>query len=426
MEQRNRYRSVYRDASFWGMLITQFLGVFNDNFFKQTVLLVCVELAQGDRVGNLQGIATMIFSAPFILLSGYCGFLSDLYSKRRIVVLSKVLEIVVMVLGLFAFSAGNVPALLAVLCLMGAQSALFGPSKYGILPELFSHRDLPRVNGWIMMTTFLAIILGFVTAGLVSSLIGDQMWIGAVCCIGIATAGTLTALLIRPTPVAHPDMKFHVSSLLVSRETWSVVLNDRRLLLALVASSLFWTTGGVVYPPAINDLGLLQFQLSKAATSQLAACTGLGIAVGCLIGGALSRNRFDVRLIRGGTWGMFLGLILLGLPGTTPAATLLGVRGSAAGLVWLGISAGLFNIPLQVLLQARTPAQHKGRIIGAMNLANWIGICGSGLYYHQLNQLFAVWNAPYNLMFLAAAVLLLPILLFYHPQTEELEEIQVS
>lgn len=413
---------LYRDRAFWGLNATQFLGAFNDNVFKQLVLLICVDQAKVDREANLQGVATVLFAAPFILLSGFSGFLADRYSKRTIVVSAKVLEIVVMLLGLLAFATGSTTALLIVLFLMGAQSAYFGPSKYGILPELFRTQDLPRANGMILMTTFLAIIFGFTVAGELKETFGDRLWLASLACVGIAVAGTLTSFFVRSTPIAHPGLPFQASALVVNPETRASLRRQRRLLTVLIVSSVFWFIGGVVYPPAINDLGELQHKLGPALTGRLAACTGIGIAIGCLIAGRLSRDRFNARLIAIGGWGMLLCLGLLAAPGNAAAGTLLGVRGAGAALIGLGLCAGLFTVPLQVYLQARAPLDQKGRIIGTMNLLNWIGIATAGLYYHGANVLLARWQAPPSAMFAAAALLLLPVLLAYRPKSEPLSE----
>lgn len=417
--------SVYRDRSFIGMLVTQFLGAFNDNVFKQIMLFVCIDVAAGKREDNLQGVATVIFAVPFILLSGYCGYLSDKISKRNIVVTSKVLEIVVMFLGGLAFLSGNITLMLSILFFMGAQSALFGPAKYGILPELFHDDDLPRVNGAILMTTFLSIIFGFAIAGEIKEALDGELWKASFICVGIAVLGTLSSLLIRKTPIASPNMKFHVSSLAVNKETAKLIWSDKRLLWTLLATSLFWTTGGVVYPNATNDLGIQQFGWGEAATGRLAACTGIGIAIGCLIAGALSKNRFDSRLVRGGTWGMLIGLALLSLPSSEASSIAIGSGGAVAALIWLGLAAGLFTVPLQVFLQAATPKLHKGRVIGAMNLANWIGMGMAGVYYGIWNKIFASqsFHVPHNAMFAAAGVLLLPLVIFYRPKSIQLEHI---
>ncbi len=425
-ETLHENRSVYQDRSFIGMLVTQFLGAFNDNVFKQILLFVCIDLAAGKREDNLQGVATIVFAVPFILLSGYCGYFSDKKSKRDIVITSKVLEIVVMALGALAFLSGSVFAMMTVLFFMGAQSALFGPSKYGILPELFKDRDLPRVNGAILMTTFLSIILAFWISGEIKESLDGELWKASVICIGIAVVGTLTALLVRRTPVAHPEMSFHISALAVKHDTWKVIRKDRRLFWTLIAASVFWTTGGVVYPNATNDLGIQQFGWGEAATGRLAACTGIGIALGCAVAGFLSRSKFDGRLVRFGSTGMLIGLVLLALPGSTPGTIAIGWQGAVLALIWLGFCAGLFTVPLQVLLQAATPRDHVGRVMGAMNLANWIGLALSGVYYSIWNLIFSGMNVhiPYNAMYGAAALLILPLVLFYRPESVELGSIK--
>jgi acyl-[acyl-carrier-protein]-phospholipid O-acyltransferase/long-chain-fatty-acid--[acyl-carrier-protein] ligase len=165
-----------------------------------------------------------------------------------------------------------------------------------------------------------------------------------------------------------------------------------------------------------------QFQLGETRTGLMAAGTGLGIALGCVIGMALSHRRFNANLVRFGSWGMLLGLILLALPGSRQGS-LLGPVGTSALLVWLGVCAGMYTVPLQVMLQARAPEEHKGRVIGAMNLANWIGIYSSAACYKTVfTPLLVAWQLPQNLLFGGAALFLLPVVLFYHPRSENLDD----
>src|SRR5205823_13551485 len=139
---------LFRDRSFWGMTATQFLGAFNDNLFKQLMLLLAIPVgAAATQKADQQGLATMIFSLPFVLFSGFAGWLSDRYSKRTVIVACKVAEIGIMLLGVLGFlsyARTGYAGLLLVLWCMGMHSAFFGPGKYGILPELFPEKDLPR------------------------------------------------------------------------------------------------------------------------------------------------------------------------------------------------------------------------------------------------------------------------------------------
>jgi acyl-[acyl-carrier-protein]-phospholipid O-acyltransferase/long-chain-fatty-acid--[acyl-carrier-protein] ligase len=234
--------TLYYDPSFWGMTVTQFLGAFNDNLFKQIVMFLSVitigaaaiveqvprgaapqaNVASGEapladapaaksKVEDRQGTADMIFGIPFLLVTGYAGFLADRYGKRSIIIWCKVAEVFIMAAGAVAFYfyvPGNLAFLYIVLFLMGTHSGFFGPAKYGILPEMLRPSDLPRANGFILMTTFLSIILGGVVAGVLKEYFETQLWLASVACISIALVGTISSLWVRRLPAANPGMKF--------------------------------------------------------------------------------------------------------------------------------------------------------------------------------------------------------------------------
>ena len=430
-----------RDPSFLGMTATQFLGAFNDNLFKQMVLLLCLDIARAPGGKDWQGLAGVIFAVPFILFSGFAGWLSDRTPKRGLVVLCKVAEIVIMAAGVAAFFFGNLRPetqlvyLFIVLAMMSTQSAYFGPAKYGILPELFRDRDLPTANGLIQMTTFLAIIFGTALAGFGKDMLEGQLWIISACCVGIAVAGTLTSLPLRKTPVAQPGLKLKPSSLAIDSSLWKVLKTDRKLLGVLLVSSLFWMVAGLVYPFTMNAVGKLQLGLSDTRTSLLGASIGIGIAAGCVLAGWLSQERIRFGLVRIGSWGL-IGCMLLcaviayyGIAPQPPQLPENEAFAPANPAQWplypvamvLGIFAGLFAVPVQVFLQHRPPRELKGRMIGAMNLCNWIGIViAAGIY-----SLLSLWlgeSRQYGWAFAVAAALLVPVALFYRPADEPLTE----
>ena len=457
--------SLLRDRAFWGLNVTQFLGAFNDNLFKQLVLLLSLE---GGR--DTQFLAMVLFAWPFIAFSGYAGFLSDRYSKRTIIVLCKVAELGIVLLGLIGFVTGSLSALLGVLCLMGVHSAFFGPSKYGILPELLRSSDLPRANGFMLMATFLAIIFGLAAAGAAMQTFAGSLWLASLPCLVVALVGVATSLLIRPTAIAEPHLKFDWSTVAIAPDTRALLKRDRKLLGVLLMSSVFWFVGGTVYPPAINAFGKQQLHLDDLVTGAMAASTGLGIAVGCVLAGLLSKDRVRGWLVRVGAWGLTLSLAALCLPGpgfdavrdeirqnklsrqtslsAEPASdavnlkkpdlstdadhspsnadapkvdpfrrgSLLGPYGSVVALIAVGLFAGFFSVPLQVFLQASAPSDQKGRIIGAFNLLNWIGIAGSAAVYAIGRLLLVDWlELPHASLFGFAALLMLPVAVFYRP-----------
>lgn len=410
-------RPYKRDGAFWGMTATQFLGAFNDNVFKQMVLLLCVAyVAKIGATGDLwQSIAQAAFALPFVLFSGLGGYFADRNSKRTIVIGCKVAEIIVMLCGTLALltlppdSRSGLIALCAVLFLMGAQSAFFGPAKYGILPEMLREKDLPAANGLIQMTTFLAIIFGTVLAGQ-----DIARWAVTVTCVCIAVVGTITSLFVRKTLVAQPDAKCSLDSLWISRDMRALLRSDQQLLIALLISTLFWFVGGAVIP-AVNGFGKFTLNLAADRTSVLAAMMGVGIAIGCPVVGILSRGTARLGLVRLGAFGIFASLAVLGTStylGLTPAATELLGR---AMLISLGFFGGFFAVPLQVFLQSRPPKEQKGRMIGSMNLVNWLAILLSSVFHGISTKMFGN-GTP--IAFLMLAFLMLPVALFFRPVPE--------
>ncbi len=491
-----------RDKSFWGMATAQFLGAFNDNLFKQLVLLLCVSFGiQAERaIKEQQAIeeanqvqqavdandqekaddeeesapdyapyALAIFAIPFVVFSGFAGFLSDRNSKRTIVVLCKVLEIVIMLAGMVAFLMGNLDPesrlyfLFIVLFMMSTQSAFFGPSKYGVLPELFAKKDLPAANGLFQMTTFVAIIFGMAMAGYALDTLGEEgLWIASLICVGIAALGTCCSLFVRKTAIAQPNLKFQADVMFVSGSTARMLQSDKPLLIVLLTSTLFWFLGGIIQP-AVNDLGRLTLHLSNTRTSLMAACMGIGIAVGCALAGKLANERTRFQVVRAGAWGLATALAFVAIfalvdviPGADPppAIEAAGAEGDQVAdaqneqpadgadapanqetlldvilpaswkeglcrttLIGLGVAAGLFIVPLQVFMQSRPPEQQKGRMIGTMNLCNWIGIVLSAVLLGVANSALEDIGLSRVWLFVVLGCLVIPVAVFFRPET---------
>lgn len=442
--------ALYRDPACWGFTAAQFLGALNDTVFKQIVLLLLVKPV--DR----QWVAQEVFALPFVLLSGAAGFLADRVSKRSIIVACKIAEICIMFVGVAAFWAtgnGFPWALVVVLFLMGIHSSVFGPSKYGILPEMVRGRDLPRFNGLIQMTTFLALILGVPVAGFLLDEFQSDLWKAGCVCLLIAALGTASSLAIRRTPVAQPNARFGWANLAIDAEMFGLLRRDRPLRMALLVYSVFWFVAALV-PLSVNGLGTRILKLNNMDTSLMVASIAIGIAFGCILAGRLSAERVNFGLVRLGCCGLVVCLFLLSLPGwgttqekadakqgaapksetaAVPQDTavtqedgvpqenmgrphLLGYRGSQVVLAIAGIFTGLFAVPIQVYLQAQPPDALKGRMIGTMNLFNWVGIMLSARYYHLCHWTFDLLGLPEICTFAAAALMLLPVALFYRPR----------
>jgi acyl-[acyl-carrier-protein]-phospholipid O-acyltransferase/long-chain-fatty-acid--[acyl-carrier-protein] ligase len=339
-----------------------------------------------------------------------------------------VAEIVVMALGVIGFLLYGIvglPGLMCVLFLMGSQSAFFGPSKYGILPEMLRASDLPRANGIFLMLTFLAIIFGTAAAGFLLTDTGGRVWIGSLICVVIAIVGTLTSFLVRRVPVAQPGLKHSWAAWGISRDITRLLIRDRQLMWAIVVVSIFWMVGGIVQQ-TVNALGKTQLHLTERATSMLAASIGLGIALGCVLGGYLSRGRVNPKIVFVGSMGLFITLVMMALPGG-PNQHLLGYYGSIPVLIVMGAFTGMFIVPVQVSLQSRPPREEKGRMIATMNQFSWIGIILGAILYQACILVLdltaqdgAGW--PRSTIFAVAAAIMLPVALFYRPKAEKLAD----
>ncbi len=406
--------SLWGDKSFWGMTATQFLGAFNDNLYKEAALLVCVDVAPKGQ--DLQNLALVAFALPFVLFSGFAGYLSDRTSKRQIVVLCKIVEVAIVALGAAALIGRQFELMLVVLFLMGTHSGFFGPAKYGILPEIVREKNLPLANGIFLMTTFLAIILGMGAAGYVKKPIWDHgEWRYSAAFLGVALTGVLTSLLVRKTAVAHPGLEFRWSSLAISGETVRVMRRDRPLLVTLIMFSIFWLIAGVVQP-SVNEFAKHQLGRSDEQTSHMLAWLSLGIACGCALAGKLSGEKVNFRLIPWGAWGICVALALVALAGLLPLPKSSAAMLASAFLFCTGMATGIFSVPMQVFLQGRPPSDQKGRVIGAMNLLNWIGIFLAAGVYAGLIKVIGLLQLGQWALFAATAILMLPVALFYRPR----------
>jgi MFS family permease len=414
------------DVSFWGMATTQFLGAFNDNLFKQLILLIATPTAAALAAGtghDMQATAQIIFAVAFLVFSGFAGYLSDRYRKRTVVISCKVAEILIMLLGFLAFleyDRFGLVGLFSVLFLMGTHSAFFGPAKYGILPEMLRPADLPRANGIFLMLTFLAIIFGTAAAGYLLNYSGGHIWIGSLACIGVAVLGTLTALAVRGAPPAQPNLKHDLAAWGVPAEIIALLRRDKQLLHAIIVVSIFWMIGGIVQQ-TVNALGKTQLALSDERTSELAASIGVGIAIGCVLGGYLSRGRVNRNVVVTGAFGLFGMLVVLALPGGANHH-LLGFWGSIPALILLGIFTGMFIVPVQVMLQSRPPKAEKGRMIATMNQCSWIGIILGAIVYQACIFVLDRIGGPRSAIFAVTAVLMLPVAIWYRPKDEALAE----
>ena len=209
-----RKDSAASRGGFWSLIATQFQGAFSDNALKNLVILLILDAGLSAASKNrLVPAVLLLFSLPFILFSMAGGFLADRFSKRSATIGTKLLEVCIALLALAGLWTANLPMELAAIFLFSMQAALFGPAKYGLLPELLPERDLSWGNGVLELGTFLAILTGTTAAGYLAGVFqGRQQWSGALL-IALALIGLACSLGITRVPVADPSRRFQFNFL---------------------------------------------------------------------------------------------------------------------------------------------------------------------------------------------------------------------
>ena len=407
----------FRNHSFLSFLGTQALGAFNDNVFKQLVLLLGVGYLIADI--EYQAVVSFLFALPFLLFSGLAGDISDRISKGRMMVSCKVAEIIIALLGVGGFlmvssaqaDTASAPLYLwllaGVVFLLGTQSAFFGPPKYGGLPELVRPGDLPTATGLTQMTTFLAIIFGVSLAGYLADIFADRIYVAGLVTVSIAVLGTLVSLGIKRNPPTDPGRVISAHSFTsILRTLAGIFRHDQLMMRVMVIYSWFWFVGGVAIT-AINAFGRFQLGLNNFETSLMVATTSLGIAIGSVLVGRLSRGKVRLGLV---VPALLLLTVCLSLflflpvhaptvediqnfnrlkltPGLLESARIiplapLWIRTTAFVLFFLlGIAAGFYSVPLLTFLQMRPPPSEKGRVFATVNWFNWVFILAAAICY---------------------------------------------
>ncbi|HNQ75787.1 MAG TPA: MFS transporter, partial [Pseudothauera hydrothermalis] len=374
--------TLLQERRFLPFFLTQFLGAFNDNFYKNAlVVLITFQAAQLTDVapGVLVNIAAGLFILPFFLFSATAGQLADKVEKSRLIRLAKLLEVIVMLAASLGFALSSLPWLLATLFLMGAQSALFGPVKYAILPQILAEHELVGGNALVEAGTFVAILLGTIVGGLLIAVPDGTAWVSAGV-VAVAALGYLASRAIRPVPAADPQMRIAWNPL---AQTWQMLrfARERRtVFLAIVGISWFWFYGAV-FLSQFPGYAATVLGGDEQAVTLLLAVFSVGIAVGSLLCERLSGKRVEIGLVPLGS----IGLTVFGIDlwwaspvqeaGATmrPLSELLAQPGTwriLFDLVMIALCGGLYIVPLYALVQSRSAPAHRSRIIAANNILN--------------------------------------------------------
>jgi acyl-[acyl-carrier-protein]-phospholipid O-acyltransferase/long-chain-fatty-acid--[acyl-carrier-protein] ligase len=360
---------------FWSLIVTQFQGAFNDNGLKFLVIYLIVERNSPSEVRDrFILIVGALFAIPFILFSLAGGYLADRYSKRSVTIGTKLFEIGVGLFAIAALAAGNLTMEAAAVFLISTQGALFGPSKYGLLPELLPENKLSWGNGVIELGTFLASITAVMFAGfLADAFRGRHIWSG-VCFLGLTMIGLFTSFGISRVPAADPARKFRANPFADLAGQFHIIAKDHILRWAVVGNTYLWFLAALLQF-VIVVYGHDVLRVDETQISYLQAAVGIGIGAGSLAAGYLSRGKIEYRLVPLGALGMTVFGFLVSGHG-------LGVWPVRIDLCLLGVFGGFYAVPLNALIQHRPSPEQKGGVIAAANLLSFIGVfLAAGIYF---------------------------------------------
>jgi len=352
--------------SFYLLNATQFLGALNDNVFKLLVIYLLIHVKGPGAANTILSLAGAIFVIPFLVVSSSAGVLADRFSKRTIIVYTKFLELAVMLFGLLAVSLKSEIGAYTALFLMATQSALFGPSKYGIIPELVEAKGVSRANGSMTSFTYLAIILGTFLASFITDITNKNFVLEACFCVAVAMIGVLTSLGIRKTSAQNSTKKITPFFLSEIYQTLKMSWNVPHLLVAIFGSSFFLFVGAFtqlnIIPFAMQSLGL-----SEVGGGYLFLSTAVGIAAGAVLAGQLSKDRVEPGLSC--ICGLFIGVFFVALHLCSFSLVLTNVF-----LGLLGLVGGAFLIPFDSFIQVNSPQEKRGQVIAATNFFSFTGV----------------------------------------------------
>jgi acyl-[acyl-carrier-protein]-phospholipid O-acyltransferase / long-chain-fatty-acid--[acyl-carrier-protein] ligase len=384
---------------FWALIAVQFQGAFSDNALKWLVSFLVLEAAFSKELRDLWFVLVvpLLFAVPFLLFSVPGGFLADKYSKRSVAMWTKVFELGVMGLATMALAQGRLVLAGVALFLACTQGAVFGPTKYGLLPELLPESRLSWGNGIIELTTLLAAIFAALAGGyLAQTFHGRQVWSGIIFLL-LAGIGLLASLGISKVPAADPTRRFDWN---VPAEFFHELRNigrDRILATAVAANSFFWFLGSLLLLNIVlysTDV----LHVNESHTSYLLAALSLGIGIGSFAAGLASGRRIEAGMILPGIACVLVMCLVLSQPGLSFSTVLV-------HLSLLGIAGGFFVVPANAIIQQRPSPREKGRAIAVANFLSFIGVALQPLAQYAMLRLGH--PDPSHVFLVAAAMTLL-------------------
>ena len=381
---------LLRQRRFGPYFVTQLLGAFNDNVYRSAVVVVLAVGVAGlspQQLDLYASAAAALFILPFLLFSATAGQIAEKYEKAALIRRLKLFELGLMGLAALALMRPSVPGLMALLFLLGTQSALFGPVKYSILPQTLRPAELVGGNALVAVVTFLAILLGAVLGGWLMTQAGGPRWVAAAV-LALAVLGYAVSLAIPEAAAAAPRLRLNWNPFTETWRTFQFVRGDRTVMLAVLGISWFWCFGAV-FLTQLPQYFRLHLGADVVVMTVMLSVSALGMAAGALLCERLSGHKLEIGLVPLGSLGLtWFGIDLyFAMPetrveGVVRIATFI-TSVANHRILWdlglMGAFGGLYIVPLYALIQTRAAPAHLSRVVAGNNILNAAFMVGAAV-----------------------------------------------
>ncbi|HWL10269.1 MAG TPA: acyl-[ACP]--phospholipid O-acyltransferase [Planctomicrobium sp.] len=414
-----------KSPGFIGLVLAHVLGTFNDNVLRWlTVPIAQPLLSEKPEEGIIIAVALggLCLTSPFLLFMPIAGWLADRFNKRTVIVACKIAELVLMVLSILAILYGHLWMLFVLVFFLGTQAALFGPAKFGCIPEILPTRLLPKANGILGLGSIVAVGLGSITGFFLFDhshpVLGSgdlsSMWLIALVLVGTAIGGLVGSLRIQGShAVTNPNLKFAWNPISDIIPALRLIRQDVWLLRTAGGIAFFFFVASIAHQnitPYVESV----LKLGKSDAGIVLGILIAGVGAGSLLAGIWSDGKVELGIVPYGAFGVVVSSVLVFVAGCTlvpdlPVKPQFAFWGSCLGLFLLGASSGLYSVPLEAYLQYRSDPKQRGMILAGSFFISYVMIvCSIGVFY----LLSAPLQLSPSLVFLIGGLMTLPVLVY--------------
>ncbi|MBM3207536.1 MAG: MFS transporter [Chlamydiae bacterium] len=368
-----------RKNSIWMLNLTQFFGVINDNLYRLLLAFLCISILGQDKASAILSMAGAVYVLPFLLFSSSAGILADRFSKQKMIVILKLFEVIITLLIVIAFYYKSMVGAYSLLFLLATHSALFGPPKYGIIPELVSKDNISKANGMITAFTYMAMIFGTFLASFITEISSKNFVIAALVCLVVAIFGLISSFCIKKTAPQDGQKKMNFLFIREIYHTLQFCKEIKYLRQSIFGSAFFLFIGSFaqlnIIPFSIESLGL-----SDVIGGYLFLIIAIGIAIGSYFCGKWMKSKIELGISC--IAGFALGIVFILLSLSSFSLMLSGIC-----LILMGVCGGIFVIPFDTFNQINSPIEKRGQVIAAANFLSFTGVLVASIALYVLNDL---------------------------------------